>query len=53
MMPRPSAQMHYEQAELNEKAALVVKEHQPDWAVTICFYAALHWIEGYALNTGV
>jgi hypothetical protein len=53
MMPRPSAKMHYEQAVLNEQAALAVKENQPDWAVTICFYAALHWIEGYAINEGV
>jgi hypothetical protein len=29
------------------------EDHFPDWSVTICFYAALHWVEGYAEKQGV
>jgi hypothetical protein len=44
---------HYlKQAENNEKAARSLEKTYPDWAVTICFYAALHWVEYYAVVTG-
>ncbi|MBE9037154.1 hypothetical protein [aff. Roholtiella sp. LEGE 12411] len=44
---------HYlEQANSNEKAAHSLEKTYPDWAVTICFYAALHWVEYYASVTG-
>jgi hypothetical protein len=44
----PSEQSHREQAEYNEEAALSIKDTAPDWAVTMCFYAALHWVRWYA-----
>jgi hypothetical protein len=44
---------HYlEQAKTNEQAARDLEKTYPDWAVTICFYAALHWVEYYACKTG-
>ena len=48
----PSTQIHWEQAEHNERAASSVKLDYPDWAVTMYFYAALHWVERYALLNG-
>lgn len=48
----PSAQVHLEQAEHNERAASYIKLDCPDWAVTMYFYAALHWVERYALLNG-
>lgn len=44
----PSQESHREQAESNEKAANSIKNTFPDWAVTMCFYAAIHWVERYA-----
>lgn len=49
----PTAEVHRKQAENNEKIAQSIREDSPDWAVTICFYAALHWIECYAKHMGV
>ncbi|MEI6442912.1 MAG: hypothetical protein WCO29_07245 [Nostocales cyanobacterium ELA583] len=44
---------HYlEQAKTNEQAARDLEKTYPDWAVTICFYAALHWVEYYACKKG-
>ncbi len=44
---------HYlEQAKSNEQAARSLEKNHPDWAVTICFYAALHWVEYYACVRG-
>jgi hypothetical protein len=48
----PSKQSHREQAEYNEEAALSIRDTSPDWAVTMCFYAALHWVEWYAKVRG-
>jgi radical SAM superfamily enzyme len=48
----PNPQIHLEQAEHNESAASSVRQDYPDWAVTMYFYAALHWIERYALLKG-
>jgi uncharacterized FlgJ-related protein len=48
----PSEQSHREQAEYNEEAALNIRDTAPDWAVTMCFYAALHWVECYAKVQG-
>ena len=44
----PSEQSHRQQAEYNEEAAHSIRNTFPDWAVTMCFYAALHWVEWYA-----
>ncbi len=45
---------HYlEQAINNEQAARSIKDSYPDWAVTMCFYAALHWVEHYACVKGI
>jgi hypothetical protein len=41
-----------EQAQRNEEAAKSVETSFPDWAVTMCFYAALHWVESYAKKKG-
>jgi hypothetical protein len=48
----PSEQSHRQQAEYNEEAALSIRDTSPDWAVTMCFYAALHWLEWYAKVQG-
>ncbi|HBL10114.1 MAG TPA: hypothetical protein DD379_01520 [Cyanobacteria bacterium UBA11162] len=47
-----SPQIHLEQAEHNERAASSVKLDYPDWAVTMYFYSALHWVEWYARLNG-
>jgi hypothetical protein len=42
---------HYlRQARNNEQAARNIKDDYPDWAITICFYAALHCVEYYACS---
>ncbi|WP_353930224.1 hypothetical protein WJM97_18285 [Okeanomitos corallinicola TIOX110] len=44
---------HYlQQAKSNEQAAKSLENTFPDWAVTICFYAALHCVEYYACVRG-
>ena len=48
----PSEHSHREQAEYNEEAAVSIRDTAPDWAVTMCFYAALHWVEWYAKVQG-
>lgn len=48
----PQAEAHREQAEFNEQAANDVELKYPEWAVTMYFYAALHWVEWYAKNKG-
>lgn len=49
-MPDPS--VYRRQAELNEKTALAAQTGFPDWAVIMCFYAALHWVNDYAFRQG-
>ncbi|MEM6838053.1 MAG: hypothetical protein AAF609_14500 [Cyanobacteria bacterium P01_C01_bin.120] len=46
------ARAYQEQAKSNEAAAKVVKSRYPDWAVTMCFYAALHWVNYHAAKNG-
>lgn len=48
----PQAEAHRQQAEFNEAAANDVELKYPEWAVTMRFYAALHWVEWYAQNKG-
>jgi hypothetical protein len=48
----PSEHSHREQAEYNEEAAVSIRDTAPDWAVTMCFYAALHWVQWYAKDRG-
>ncbi|MGB5962505.1 MAG: hypothetical protein WBG73_17695 [Coleofasciculaceae cyanobacterium] len=48
----PSEQSHREQAESNKEAADSIRNTSPDWAVTMCFYAALHWVSWYAKIKG-
>ncbi|WP_066426885.1 hypothetical protein [Anabaena sp. 4-3] len=43
---------YLEQAKINEQAARSIQQSYPDWAVTMCFYAALHLIEHYACIKG-
>jgi hypothetical protein len=40
------------QATSNEDAARKNENDYPDWTVTMCFYAALHWVEYYASQKG-
>jgi hypothetical protein len=47
-----SPEAHFDQAEHNERAARSVERNYPDWAVTMYFYAALHWVERYAKLNG-
>ncbi|MEH1968075.1 hypothetical protein [Nostoc sp.] len=48
------ASVHKRQSELNEEAAKnAAQSGLYDWAVTICFYSALHYIEAYAKHQGV
>ncbi|WP_201321926.1 hypothetical protein [Pseudanabaena sp. lw0831] len=39
---------YQEQAKSNHKSAQSSRKTFPDWAVTMCFYTALHWVEYYA-----
>ncbi len=48
----PNEHSHREQAGYNEEAAVTIRDTSPDWAVTMCFYAALHWVEWYAKVQG-
>ncbi|MGL5063473.1 MAG: hypothetical protein ACRC62_26115 [Microcoleus sp.] len=48
----PSEQSHREQAKYNEEAALSIRDNSPDWAVTMCFYSALHCVAAYAQLQG-
>ncbi len=48
----PSEQSHREQAKYNEEAALSIRDTSPDWAVTMCFYSALHCVAAYAKVQG-
>ena len=42
----PARDEHLSQARSNEFVALFLLQHQyPDWAVTVFFYAALHYVE--------
>ena len=44
-----SVSIHLQQAEHNEKSAIASQTDRPDWAVTMCFYAAIHYIQAYAV----
>lgn len=48
----PTEQAHKEQARQNEYAIGRIEAQHPDWVVTLCFYAALHWVEFYAKAEG-
>jgi hypothetical protein len=41
------------QANFNHKLAHESREAFPDWAVTICFYTALHLVENFACERAV
>ena len=45
-----SPSVYRRQAESNEQTALAAKKGFPDWAVIMCFYAALHWVNEYAFQ---
>ncbi|OYE02805.1 hypothetical protein [Nostoc sp. 'Peltigera membranacea cyanobiont' 232] len=50
----PRASIHKKQSELNEEAAKATAQSGLyDWAVTMCFYSALHYVEAYAKHNGV
>jgi hypothetical protein len=47
-----SPSVYRRQAESNEQTAIAAKKGFPDWAVIMCFYAALHWVNDYAFHQG-
>lgn len=51
----PKVQQHLEQAQSNEQLAknMCGGESHYDWAVTISFYAALHYLDAYLLKKSV
>lgn len=48
----PSVNAHKSQALSNEALAPTLDSHAPDWAITVRFYAALHWVRGYLASLG-
>jgi hypothetical protein len=44
--------VHLQQADLNERAALDNQITHPHVSVIMCFYAALHYVEAYAVWRG-
>jgi hypothetical protein len=48
----PEDSVYRRQARSNEETAKAARSGFPDWAVIMCFYAALHWINDYALRHG-
>jgi hypothetical protein len=44
---------YFNQATFNHEAARSTKKHYPDWAITMCFYTALHMVEYYAHLKGI
>jgi hypothetical protein len=49
----PKAGVHLKQATNNEDAARkAAQSGYPDWAITMFFYAALHYIQAYAIFQG-
>ncbi|NET57197.1 MAG: hypothetical protein F6K47_13845 [Symploca sp. SIO2E6] len=48
----PKESVYRRQARANEGTAKAARLGFPDWAVIMCFYAALHWINDYALRQG-
>ncbi len=45
----PTIHDHLSQADSNKQSAIDCQSTYPDWTVTKCFYAAIHYIEAYAL----
>ncbi len=45
--------IHLQQAQHNERVANEAQSESPDWAVTKYFYAALHYVEAYAVSHSV
>ncbi|MTJ10682.1 hypothetical protein [Anabaena sp. UHCC 0204] len=48
----PEASIYREQALLNENTAQAAKQGFCDWAVIMCFYSALHWVNYHAYTNG-
>ncbi len=48
----PNLSVYQQQAEFNEQTAKAAQSGFPDWAVIMCFYAALHWVNDYAFRQG-
>jgi hypothetical protein len=51
--PRPTPYEHIAQARANEALSLRLELSEPDWALTIMFYAALHWVSAYLALVGI
>jgi hypothetical protein len=47
-----TCERYLEQSKSNEEAARSIENDYPDWAVTMCFYTALHLVEYYACKKG-
>lgn len=48
----PIPEQHLQQAQHNAKIAPSLDKAAPDWALTIRFYAALHWARAYLISKG-
>ncbi|NEP60724.1 MAG: hypothetical protein F6K31_27640 [Symploca sp. SIO2G7] len=48
----PEESVYRRQAKVNEDTANAARLGFPDWAVIMCFYAAIHWINDYAFRQG-
>ncbi|MEP0755724.1 hypothetical protein NDA03_26435 [Trichocoleus sp. Lan] len=46
----PNHSVYRRQAEKNENTAKAAQSGFFDWAVIMCFYAALHWVNDYAFR---
>ncbi len=44
---RPTRQEHIDQAHANDSLSLRLESTEPDWALTVMFYAPLHWVSAY------
>lgn len=44
--------IYRQQAILNEQAAIKAQSERPDWAIIMCFYSALHWVNDHAYRHG-
>jgi len=42
--------IYLQQAKANEESAKIAQKDSPEWAIIMYFYAALHYVNDYALN---
>ena len=42
--------IYFQQAQANEESAKMAQKDSPEWAIIMYFYAALHYVNDYALK---